>query len=76
MFQKIHLDLLEKVVQYNKDEGIQIALGEVNDALSALALVVKIHKPSRLQNQTLCLGCGTTFVWPCPTIQGIRRELK
>jgi hypothetical protein len=76
MFQKIHSDLLEKVANYNKDEGTQIALGEVNDALTALSLVIAIHKPSRLQNQTLCLGCGCEFVWPCPTIQGIRRELN
>ena len=80
MIDELNDDLMQKVLSYNSDEGIEIALGEVNGALAALVLVIKIHKAEEFNNDDgssdiLCLGCGCKFVWPCPTIQGIRREL-
>jgi hypothetical protein len=80
MIDELDDDLMQKVLSYNSDQGIEIALGEVNGALSALVLVLKIHKAEEFDNhdgttEILCLGCGCKFVWPCPTIQAIRREL-
>ena len=74
-----HNKLITKILSYNKDEGIAIALGDVNSALNALLRVVQMHKPQEIMlpngewgmNCILCDG----FVYPCPTVFVIDSEL-
>jgi len=64
-----HDELLNKIIHFKE-------MSDIGKQQKALCAVVKVHKPSRLQSETLCLGCGCEFVWPCPTIQAIEKELK
>jgi len=72
-------ELLAKINSFNDDEGMAIALGEVNNAIYALRAVVELHKPQEItlpdgswgQN---CKECDNNWGL-CQTIQTIEKEL-
>ena len=74
-----HDKLITKILSYNENEGIAIALGDVNSALNALLRVVEMHKPQdiTLPNGNWGMNCALCdgFAYPCSTVFVIDSEL-
>ena len=72
----------EMLAKLNKDS---LTFGEISSAFSALRAVVELHKPFQYDDGAGCYYCVNhidsnklyeMYLYPCPTIQAIEKELK
>ena len=67
-----------KIYKYNDaDEKTGTAnWNDVDKALLSLHSIIYLHKPEITDGLVWCTGCDATQLYPCPTIQIIKKDLQ
>ena len=72
-------ELRKATLNYYENEPIEhmpntgVTVRKYHDILQ---LVWDIHQPTMCEGELLCMGCGLHFVYPCPTVQGLKKNLN
>jgi hypothetical protein len=65
----------ELLAELDKRIELTHELGGCHQEQHALRAIVQLHKPVTSIVWSMCLACGITSDYPCPTIQAIEKEL-
>jgi len=68
--------IIEKVKSYNEDEGMAIALGDVNNALQSLDFAIGFHAPNIYGECVSCVSPNIVAIeYPCAFLRVISNIL-